>query len=151
MTRTQYPRAGGAAARVASALGSVEMYHTARVGCDGLARLANGRVVGRVLRGRDGVLTFVAQRDEARHLLRHPRGWALDADLLEVLAAAGVQQVEIHTPRATYRCLLRDYFSTSVVQFDRGHGRQRAVRIEQFRVQPRGARQLNLFETASAR
>ena len=112
----------------------------------GLARLADGRVAGRVRRDRDGSLLFVATRDERRHQLRCPLAWALDVSLLDALARAGVQRVCITTARAVYTAPLAEFFASTALRLDRGHGVQRAVPLGLWRVEPRGGpRQLALF------
>ncbi|MBX5493593.1 MAG: hypothetical protein IRZ14_20790 [Chloroflexi bacterium] len=103
-------------------------------------------MAGRLQRDADGILVFLAQRDEERHLLRQPPAWAFDADLLDALARAGVQRVCISTARATYTAPLAEFFASTALLLDRGHGVQRAVPLGLWRVQPRGGpRQLGLF------
>ena len=90
-----------------------------------------GRIVGMV---RDHEL--VKRVQESKHLLRSPRGWAIDAYALSVartLGALGVCIEDTETGKV-YRADLAT-IDTHGWQFDRGHGRQIALPLHYWQLQ----------------
>ncbi len=89
-----------------------------------------GRIVGMV---RDHEL--VKRVQESKHLLRSPRGWAIDAYALSVartLGAVGVRIEDTETGK-TYRADLATLDAHGWA-FDRGHGRQIALPLHYWQV-----------------
>lgn len=79
-----------------------------------------GRVVGKV----DGSV-FHKRVSGDRHMLRSPRGWAIDADTLADLLAWGVAEVRVtDTETWTIYSASPDEFSQHGVTFNRGFGPQ---------------------------
>lgn len=79
-----------------------------------------GRVVGRV----DGD-TFLKRVSGSRHMLRRPRGWAIDADTLADLLTWGIKDVRVtDTDTGTTYVARLDEFTRHGVPFDRGYGPQ---------------------------
>lgn len=120
-------------------------------------RAANGRVVGHVAGG-----VFSKRAQASKHMLRAPRGWALDADTLAELRALGVVTVTVTDTESdtTYSAPLAE-FSAHGVALNRGFGPQVALPLGYWRVNgqppalaprepdPDAPRQLSLFAEAS--
>ena len=90
-----------------------------------------GRIVGMV---RDHEL--VKRVQESKHLLRSPRGWAIDTYALSVartLGAVGVRIEDTETGK-TYRADLTT-IDAHGWPFDRGHGRQIALPLHYWQLQ----------------
>jgi len=115
-------------------------------------RAANGRVVGNVAGG-----VFSKRVRGSVHMLRAPRGWALDADTLGELRALGVATVAVtDTETGTAYTAPLAEFDAHGVPLDRGFGPQVALPLGYWRVNgqppalakrsdPDGPRQLPLF------
>jgi hypothetical protein len=89
-----------------------------------------GRVVGVVKQHE-----LVKKVQQSKHLLRSPRGWAIDAYALSIartLGAVGVRVEDTETGK-TYRADLAT-IDAHGWQFDRGHGEQIALPIHYWQV-----------------
>lgn len=89
-----------------------------------------GRIVG-VVRDQE----LVKRCQESKHMLRSPRGWAIDAHALSVartLGAVGVRVEDTETGKV-YRADLATIDAHGWI-FDRGHGRQIALPIHYWQV-----------------
>jgi hypothetical protein len=112
-------------------------------------RDARGRVVGTVR-------TFAGQRVlfrrvlEQRHRLRHPAAWAQDAVVLDQARRAGAKDVVLEDRHAGRRWTAPlDAFEKHGFCFDRGHGPQVALPLDQWRVEDlRDPAQVDLFSAA---
>lgn len=99
---------------------------------------AAGKVVGHV----EGQ-TFAKRVQASRHMLRAPRGWAVDAQSLHDAERMGAKTVEIEDTESRLRytatiALIR----TKGIRLDRGFGKQICLPLEQWMVHEAGARQL---------
>lgn len=95
-------------------------------------RAANGRVVGNVAGG-----VFSKRVRGSVHMLRAPRGWALDADTLAELRALGVATVVVtDTETGTVYTAPLAEFDVNVhgVAFNRGAGPQVVLPLGYWRV-----------------
>lgn len=104
-----------------------------------------GRVVGEV-REENGERVFQKRVRGSVHLLRAPRAAAWDVTALheaERLGATGVLIIDVETGRE-YRAPLATVWAKGW-EFNRGHGRQWALRLEAFN-RPEEPAQLSLFE-----
>ncbi len=120
-------------------------------------RAATGRIIGHVAGG-----VFSKRVRGSVHMLRAPRGWALDADTLAELRALGVVTVTVTDTESdtTYSAPLAE-FSAHGVALNRGFGPQVALPLGYWRVNgqppalaprepdPDAPRQLSLFAEAS--
>ena len=121
-------------------------------------RAASGRVVGHVAGD-----TFYRRAQASKHMLRAPRGWASDADILAELRAAGVVTYCVTDTETgtTYSAPLAE-FGAHGVAFNRGFGPQVALPLGYWGVDgqpatlgkrqpdPDAPRQLPLFAEAGA-
>ncbi len=121
-------------------------------------RAASGRVVGHVAGD-----TFYKRAQASKHMLRAPRGWAVDAPILAELRALGVATVTVTDTESdtTYSAPLAE-FSAHGVAFNRGFGPQVALPLGRWAVNgqppalakrqpdPDAPRQLSLFAEAGA-
>ena len=90
-----------------------------------------GRVVG-VVKEHE----LVKKVQQSKHLLRSPRGWAIDAYALSIartLGAVGVRVEDTETGK-TYRADLAT-IDAHGWPFDRGHGRQIALPLHYWQLQ----------------
>lgn len=117
-------------------------------------RAATGRVIGHVAGG-----VFSKRVRGSVHMLRAPRGWALDADTLADLRALGVASVVVtDTETGTVYAAPLAEFDAHGVAFNRGAGPQVCLLVGYWRVNgqppalakrepdPAAPRQLALFE-----
>ena len=121
-------------------------------------RAANGRVIGHVAGG-----VFSKRAKASTHMLRRPRGWALDADTLADLRALRVVTVTVTDVESntTYTAPLAE-FETHGVSLNRGFGPQVCLPLGYWRIDgqppalaprepdPDAPRQLSLFAEAGA-
>lgn len=102
---------------------------------------AGGKVVGEVAEGK-----FIKRVRGSRHMLREPKGWAVDVQSLadaEELGAASVEIVDVETD-VTYSATIAR-IQEKGFRLDRGHGAQVAVPLRLWSVSSDDARQLSLF------
>lgn len=105
-----------------------------------VARAQGGKVIGSIS---GGVLRL--RRTRERHWLRLIGGWAIDERTLQDAQAAGAAQVEIVEPDGTtWRIDITTLLSEGQ-RLDLGHGVQRALPAERWRVERPGIRQLALL------
>lgn len=95
--------------------------------------LPDGRVVGRVV-GND----FVKSLRSSVHMLRRPRGWALDLDTLDQAREVGATRVVIRDldTSTTYTAAVADILKYGVT-VRRGHGDQVALPLTRWSVSRR--------------
>jgi hypothetical protein len=102
---------------------------------------AGGRVVGQVIAGR-----FVKKAKGSRHMLREPKGWAVDVQSLDDARDLGAEMVEIHDTESdiTYSAPVAQVLSKGF-RFDRGFGPQICLPLQFWCVRhPGEAQQLSL-------
>ena len=81
-------------------------------------------------------------------MLRQPRGWAWDVDILEEVELQGVTHTEILDAETgkKYRAAIKDFWEHGVI-IDRGHGKQMVLPISYWQISVPGqpqAKQLAL-------
>jgi len=105
---------------------------------DGIPIRAGGQIVGRVTGDR-----FIKRLKGSRHMLREPRGWALDADSLSDAERFGAREVAIIDVETdiTYSATV-ERIRAKGFKFDRGFGLQIALPLRHWAVEQPGARQL---------
>jgi hypothetical protein len=157
MTRKQTARTVGSSARGGGGNERTHPYRSTASADAQPVRAANGRVVGHVAGG-----VFSKRVRGSVHMLRAPRGWALDVPTLADLRALGVVTVTVTDTESdtTYSAPLAE-FSAHGVALNRGFGPQVALPLGYWRVNgqppalaprepdPDAPRQLSLFAEAS--
>lgn len=102
---------------------------------------ASGKIVGEVKNG-----VFVKKVRASKHMLRSPRGWALDVKSLRDAEEAGARMVELEDVDSglTYSASV-DLIRAKSIQVNRGYGAQVALLLNSWTVETPGARQLALL------
>lgn len=107
-------------------------------------RRADGRIIGSVHENK-----FVKHACGSLHMLREPRGWALDSDSLADAERLGAKEVEIVdvetdiTYSASIERIRRKGFG-----FDRGHGHQIALPLKHWSIRRPGEAEQLAFALA---
>jgi hypothetical protein len=102
-----------------------------------------GKVVGHIF-GR----TLFKNVSGDQHMLRNPKGWAWDTDILNTANQIGVTNVEISDRESgkTYKANIKDFW-THGIEFNRGFGNQIVLCIQYWTIENPGeppAQQLKL-------
>ncbi len=102
---------------------------------------ASGKIVGEVKNG-----VFVKRVRASKHMLRSPRGWALDVKSLRDAEEAGARNVELEDVDngLTYSASV-DLIRAKGIQLNRGYGPQIALPLNSWTTETPGARQLALI------
>ena len=103
-------------------------------------RTADGVVVAQVV---DGILT--AKRQESKHKLRRPEGWAFDKSVIEQAREAGAERIHIVCGDTgnTYRTKFSD-FTDNAYPMNRGFNNQLVLVMKRWNTGEQ-AEQLSLF------
>ncbi len=96
--------------------------------------LSNGRLIGYV----EGD-TFHKTARASKHMLRHPKGWASDIDILEQVESYGAKLFEIKDTETGIRYVasIQDFFEYGQA-FNRKHGEQLVLPIGYFYIERPG-------------
>jgi hypothetical protein len=108
---------------------------------NGIPVRAGGRIVGSVIDGK-----FCKRVRGSKHMLREPRGWAIDVQSLTDAERLGAREVEIHDSESDviYTASVERIRSKGL-KFDRGFGQQVCLPLQSWAVHPLGEpRQLSL-------
>ncbi len=102
---------------------------------------AGGKVVGHVEND-----SFVKKVRASKHMLRSPRGWALDVQSLKDAEEIGAKFVELHDSDSgkTYRASIERIWEKGI-SIDRGYGKQQVTLIGEWNIEGPGVRQLALI------
>jgi hypothetical protein len=103
-------------------------------------RASNGRVIGSIKGD-----TLTKKVKKSKHLLRKPRGWAWDCEIIRKARAIGATKVEIIDTEngVEYHAPVSAYLQHGV-EIDYGFGRQIVLPISRFHVQRAGQMKLPL-------
>ena len=87
---------------------------------NGVPVRAGGRIVGKV-----NGFKFVKRVRASKHMLREPKGWALDLESLVAAERLGAREVEIEdTESGAIYTASFERIRSKGFRFDRGHGQQ---------------------------
>jgi len=91
---------------------------------------ADGKTIGEIVGDK-----FIKPASIAHHMLRDPKGWALDVSVIEKLRRAGVNEVIVIDTALgkTWTAPLSLHWTQGVL-VDRGSGQQRCVPVEYWQV-----------------
>ncbi len=100
-----------------------------------------GKVVGQVKNS-----SFIKKVQASKHMLRSPRGWALDIQSLKDAEEIGARFVELHDSDSgkTYRASIEQIWEKGF-RFNRGFGDQWLMLIDEWNKEEPGCRQLALI------
>lgn len=105
-------------------------------------KLPNGKIVGRFQENK-----FIKEVRGSKHKLKYPLAWAIDAEVFDNEIKPNATEILVIDKETDtkYRAPV-DTFDRLKGEFDRGWGRQYFLRLDYWKVEDNGNRQLSLWE-----
>lgn len=94
-----------------------------------LLKTWNGKIIGKL---DTSSRLFVKNVTGSKHMLREPKAWAIDKDVVNTLGLVGCDSILIKDKEGGRYVITYKDFVANAFQFDRGYGEQLAVVLDKW-------------------